>query len=175
MGLACDATVVTPLMPSPCAVPPPAACFLANTAARATSTAFAMAFRRADLSSSGALPCSAACRTAAAPPQGCGTSHMGRGKRRQQWAARENRGSLHLLYLGGQLDSLWFTGHPLVFVLTAAYVVHMDLILLNVKVHDYSLPVSPARQTSDADAEIMFNVVMATHENTSPTRPRLKK
>jgi hypothetical protein len=100
---------------------------------------------------------------------------MGRGKRRQQWAARENRGSLHLLYLGGQLDSLWFTGHPLVFVLTAAYVVHMDLILLNVKVHDYSLPVSPARQTSDADAEIMFNVVMATHENTSPTRPRLQK
>jgi len=46
---------------------------------------------------------------------------------------------------GGELDSLWFTGHPLVVVLAAAYVVHMDLVLVNVDAPDYSLPVSPAR------------------------------
>jgi hypothetical protein len=81
----------------------------------------------------------------------------------QQWARGGTRqGGLHLLCLGvlklgqllfrhgGELDSLWFIGHPLVFVL-AAYVVHMDLVLahgsgsINVDVPDYSLPVSPAR------------------------------
>ena len=75
----------------------------------------------------------------------------------QQWARGGTRqGGLHLLCLGvlklgqllfrhgGELDSLWFIGHPLVFVL-AAYVVHMDLVLVNVDVPDYSLPVSPAR------------------------------
>ena len=48
---------------------------------------------------------------------------------------------------GGELDSLWFTGHPLVVVLAAAYVVHMDLVLVNVDAPDYSLPVSPREQT----------------------------
>jgi hypothetical protein len=78
----------------------------------------------------------------------------------QQWARGGTRqGGLHLLCLGvlklgqllfrhgGELDSLWFTGHPLVVVLAAAYVVHMDLVLVNVDAPDYSLPVSPREQT----------------------------
>jgi hypothetical protein len=43
-----------------------------------------------------------------------------------------------------ELDSLCFTGNPLVFVVPAAYIVHMDLVLVKVDVPDYSLPVSPA-------------------------------
>ena len=76
----------------------------------------------------------------------------------QQWARGGTRqGGSHLQCLGvlklGQrlfrhwreLDSLWFTGNPLVFVLAAAYGVHTDLVLVDVDLPDYSLPVSPAR------------------------------
>ena len=45
---------------------------------------------------------------------------------------------------GRELDALRFAWNPFVFVLAAAYVVHMDLVLFNVDVLDYSLPVSPA-------------------------------
>ncbi len=50
----------------------------------------------------------------------------------------------HLFRHGRELDQLWFTGNPLVFVVPAAYIVHIDLVLVNVDVPDYSLPVSPA-------------------------------
>ena len=46
---------------------------------------------------------------------------------------------------GRELDALRFAWNPFVFVLAAAYVVHMDLVLVNVDAPDYSLPVSPAR------------------------------
>ena len=37
---------------------------------------------------------------------------------------------------GRELDSLWFAKNPLVFVVPAAYILHMDLVLVNVDVPD---------------------------------------
>jgi hypothetical protein len=43
----------------------------------------------------------------------------------------------HCLFKHGrELDSLWFAKNPLVFVVPAAYIVHMDLVLVNVDVPD---------------------------------------
>ncbi len=48
----------------------------------------------------------------------------------------------HCLFKHGrELDSLWFA---LVFVIPAAYIVHMDLVHVKVYVPEYSLPVFPA-------------------------------
>ena len=45
---------------------------------------------------------------------------------------------------GRELDALRFAWNPFVFVLAAAYIVHVDLVLFNVHVLDHSLSVATA-------------------------------